>query len=104
MIADMVLVVLVFHFCYHYTSPYIAELNGKYTEALGVMLPVYFVVLFLFGTYRSLWKYAEAKEFLICTVASFTAGTIYFVISRWAFEDKVPFFFYLLIKKRTVRD
>lgn len=97
MIADMVLVVLVFHFCYHYTSPYIAELNGMYAEALGVMLPVYFVVLFLFGTYRSLWKYAEAKEFLICTVASFTAGAIYFIISRWAFEDKVPFFFYLLL-------
>ena len=97
MIVDMFLVILVFNFCYHYTSPYISELSGTYAEALGVMLPVYFVTLFLFGTYRSLWKYAEAKEFLICSVASFTAGALYFIISRWAFEEKVPFFFYLLI-------
>ncbi len=97
MIADMILVVLVFSFCYFVTVKHVAGLTGIYAEALGVLLPVYFVVLFIFGTYRSLWEYAEAKEFLICTIASFTAGALYYFISRYSFEDKVPFFFYLLV-------
>jgi FlaA1/EpsC-like NDP-sugar epimerase len=97
MIVDMIIVILVFNFCYHYTVDYIDAPADTYYVALGVMLPIYFVVLFLFGTYRSLWRYAEAKEFLICTIASFTAGGVYFAISRWAFEEKIPFFFYLLL-------
>ena len=96
MITDMILVLLVFNFCYHYTVDYIDGLSGAYTEMLGVMLPVYFTVLFLFGTYRSLWRYAEAKEFLVCSIASFTAGAAFFAISRWSFEDKIPFYFYVL--------
>ena len=100
MAADMGLLVAVFNFCYYFTavrSNYIHAPDELYFESLGVMIPVYFTVLFLFGTYKSLWRYAEAKEFLLCTVASFTAGGLYFAISRWALEDKIPFFFYLLI-------
>ena len=97
MIVDMFLVIVAFHLCYHYSERYIDVPPSTYLEALGVMIPIYFVVLFVFGTYRSLWKYAEAKEFFICTVASLTAGAVYFFISRWAFEDKIPFFFYLLV-------
>ncbi|MBQ9880491.1 MAG: polysaccharide biosynthesis protein, partial [Clostridia bacterium] len=97
MIVDMILVVVGFNICFHYTADFIPALTDAYFESLGIMLPVYFVVLFLFGTYRSLWRYAEAKEFLICTIASFTAGAIYFAVSRLAFKDDIPFFFYLLV-------
>ncbi len=96
MFADMTLVYLMFNLCYHYCRLYI-NTEGLYMEALGVLIPIYFVVLFLFGTYRSLWQYAEAWEFLLCMIASVSAGAVYFIISRWVFEDKIPFYFYMLI-------
>lgn len=101
MIADMVIVFLVFNFCFHYCRLYINAPDYLYAEALGILVPVYFAVLFLFGTYRSLWRYAQAWEFLLCTIASCSAGAIYFVISRWLFNDKIPFYFYLLIAVST---
>ncbi len=101
MIADMVIVFLVFNLCFRYCRLYINAPDYLYMEALGVLVPVYFVVLLLFGTYRSLWRYAEAWEFLLCTIASCVAGTIYFVISRWSFNDKIPFYFYLLVAVST---
>ncbi len=97
MATDMAIVYVVFRFCYHYTVTYIDPPSGLYLKTLLVMLPANFVTLFAFGTYRSLWRYAEAKEYLLCTAASFTAGAVYFVISRWAIEDKIPFFFYVLL-------
>lgn len=96
MFADMVLVYLMFNLCYRYCRLYI-NAEGLYMEALGALIPIYFIVLFAFGTYRSLWRYAEAWEFLLCMVASVTAGATYFIISRWVFEDKIPFYFYMLI-------
>lgn len=100
MFADMVIVYLMFNLCYHYCRLYI-NAEGLYMEAMGVILPIYFAVLFIFGTYRSLWRYAEAWEFLLCMIASVTAGAIYFVISRWVFEDKIPFYFYMLVATTT---
>ena len=101
MLADMVLVFLVFNLCFRYCRVYINAPDYLYMEALGVIIPVYFVVLFAFGTYRSLWRYAEAWEFLLCSMASCTAGAIYFFISRWSFQDKIPFYFYLLLAVST---
>jgi len=100
MFADMFLVYLVFNLCYHYCRLYI-NAEGLYMEALGALIPIYFVVLFIFGTYRSLWQYAEAWEFLLCMIASVTAGAVYFVISRWVFDDKIPFYFYMLVATTT---
>lgn len=97
MFCDMILVYLTFNVCYRLCHDFLNVADDVYMESLGAIIPIYFIVLLAFGTYRSIWKYAAAWEYVLCTVASFTAGAIYFVVSRWMFKDVIPFYFYLLV-------
>lgn len=97
MIADMFLVYLTFNICYYWCRDYLVVGHDDYFGILGTLLPIYFIVLLLFGTYRSIWKYAAVREYVVCNIACVTAGACYFFISRYLLSDRIPFYFYLLV-------
>lgn len=96
MAADMVLVFFAFNICYYYCRLYLFYTSHVYTHLLGLLIPSFFLTLLLLGAYHSLWKYAEAKEFFICNIASAAAGAIYFILSRLILDFSIPFYFYLV--------
>lgn len=55
-----------------------------------VLLLFYTVFSIVFRVYRSLWRYAEIREYAICTAASLLAGFSYSVF-HWFFLQMFPF-------------
>lgn len=62
---------------------------------------IFFITFFLFGMYDSLWRYAEAYEFIQCILATLTA-TASFVAVTWywfgppRFANRIPLTVYFL--------
>jgi FlaA1/EpsC-like NDP-sugar epimerase len=54
-------------------------------------LAVFFFSFFCFGMYGSLWRYAEAHEFIKCVFATITAGAIFMPVTWvWLQPPRVP--------------
>ena len=74
-------------FTLYYNMPF----NGKdLLVSVTVLLLVYTLFFICFRVYRSLWRYAEIREFAICTMASFSAGFGYSVL-HWFLLHRFPF-------------
>lgn len=101
MLLDAVTVTVLYTLCFYISRVYDLfdfrnplEVWGRY---LIIILSVYLFVLFSGGVYRSLWSYAQSREYFICTIASMIAGMTFFLISRLIFQAEIlPFYFYLL--------
>ncbi|MCQ2353870.1 MAG: polysaccharide biosynthesis protein [Clostridia bacterium] len=81
-LADLMLVLASYTACFfvcRFDYYYDAKL---YFSLLAIILPVYLVVFTAFGLYRSLWRYAQYREFLSCTVAAVLSGVAVFGIAR----------------------
>lgn len=101
MIVDALTVTALYSFCYYISRAYLFQKFDSPVRAyfmhLVVILPVYLIVLFAMGVYRSLWSYAQSREYFICTLASVFSGAIFFVISRLIYRRyTMPVYFYLL--------
>lgn len=101
MLADALTVTALYSFCYYISRAYSFQDFDSPIRAyflhLAVILPVYISVLFAMGVYRSLWSYAQSREYFICTIASMLSGMIFFVIARLIYRNyTMPVYFYLL--------
>lgn len=54
-------------------------LPKQHIYTLFYMLAIYILVMNAFGIYKSIWRYAQMRESFICMIASFTAGTVFFI-------------------------
>ena len=101
MLLDAVTVTVLYTLCFYISRVYDLfdfrnplEVWGRY---LIIILSVDLFVLFSGGVYRSLWSYAQSREYFICTIASMIAGMTFFLISRLIFQAEIlPFYFYVL--------
>ena len=89
-IIDLTLVALIYGLTIlplHYNKP----LNGG-SLLLSIVILLLFYAFFsiIFNVYRSLWRYAEMREYAICTVSSLAAGFSYSVF-HWFFLKWFPF-------------
>lgn len=64
--------------------------GGDLFVSVTVLLLFYTLFSILFRVYRSLWRYAEIREYAICTVSSLSAGFSYSVF-HWFFLQRFPF-------------
>lgn len=96
---DAVIVTVLYSFCYYISRAYTVFDSPihAYLLHLAVILPVYLVVLLAMGVYRSLWSFAQSREYFICTIASMIAGAVFFLITRIIYHNyPLPLYFYLL--------
>jgi FlaA1/EpsC-like NDP-sugar epimerase len=71
--------------------------SARYIYSLFLILAVYIIVMSAFGIYKSIWRYAQMGEFFICMIASFVAGTIFYVTERFLITLlTLPLYFYAL--------
>jgi len=64
----------------------------------GILLVIiYSIMLSSFRGYSSLWRYAQPTEFLVCLVASFSGGFIFFLANNQMINNNIPLYFYALI-------
>ena len=101
MLIDAATVTVLYTFCYYISRGYqLMEFDAPtrvYFIFLAVILPVYTVVLIATGVYRSLWSYAQSREYFICTMASVVAGGVFFLVTRVFIKQYIlPVYFYLL--------
>ncbi len=101
MLIDALTVTALYTFCFYISRAYSFNKFDSplraYMLYLAIILPIYLLTLFALGVYRSLWSYAQSREYFICTVASMLAGCIYFLITRLTLQLYVmPGYFYLL--------
>ncbi|MHB1153394.1 MAG: polysaccharide biosynthesis protein [Eubacteriales bacterium] len=66
---------------------------------LFYILIIYIMVMNAFGIYKSIWRYAQMRESFICMIASFTAGTVFFITQYFliAFLTLPPYFYVMFI-------
>ena len=65
--------------------------------AILLALVVHGLVLYFFGVDKSVWRYAQAPEFLLCAFAAGIASLVYFGFDRLLhFADSYPYSFYLV--------
>ncbi|HPE94631.1 MAG TPA: nucleoside-diphosphate sugar epimerase/dehydratase [Bacillota bacterium] len=96
MVIDAVAVFTAYLLCLYFSRAFIVGgLMNIYWKTILIALPVYLAVMFLFGVYGSLWRYAQSKEFFICISASITSGALFFTICRLV-GLVLPLFLYLL--------
>lgn len=96
---DAVIVTVLYSFCYYISRAYTVFDSPihAYLLHLAVILPVYLVVLLAMGVYRSLWSFAQSREYFICTIASMIAAAVFFLITRIIYHNyPLPLYFYLL--------
>ena len=101
MLIDAATVTVLYTFCYYISRGYqLMEFDSPtrvYFIFLAFILPVYTAVLIATGVYRSLWSYAQSREYLICTMASVVAGGVFFLVTRVFITQYIlPVYFYLL--------
>ena len=101
MLIDAATVTVLYTFCYYISRGYqLMEFDSPtrvYFIFLAFILPVYTAVLIATGVYRSLWSYAQSREYLICTMASVVAGGVFFLVTRVFIKQYIlPVYFYLL--------
>lgn len=101
-ILDMAIVAAIYSCCFFvsrvYLSPDVPSPLTAYLLNLALLIPIYLIVLIAFGVYRSLWSFAQSREYFLCTIASLSAGMLFFAISRALLRSQpLPFYFYLLI-------
>lgn len=89
-IVDLFLVASVY--CLTIFSLYYNKLldGGDLLLSVIILLLFYTFSSVLFRVYRSLWRYAEIREYAICTASSLLAGFSYSVF-HWMFLQRFPF-------------
>ena len=92
---DMCVAVLCFLITYYITRSQLT--TRAFLECLGLLFVVYGVSLLSFGTYRSLWRHAQTKEYFLIHIASILAGAVYFFICRAIVKEILPLYFYCLL-------
>ncbi|MEA4831261.1 MAG: nucleoside-diphosphate sugar epimerase/dehydratase [Oscillospiraceae bacterium] len=97
MLSDTAIVVFLFSFIYAICHIDEALPIQIFFKSLLLAAVVYLLVMILFGIYKSLWRYAQPKEYFMCNIASFAAGFVFFGISRLILPEIIPFYFYLLV-------
>ena len=73
------------------TSSTTSVTNIRFTmpdiRAVLLMLIIYVFVLFGFDVYKSLWQYAEAREFIACVLASFAGAFVFYLAETALLPD-----------------
>lgn len=70
------------------------------TAGLAGIIIAFCVVYALFGMYNSLWRYAEAYEFMLCMIAT-AAASVLFILGTWfwltqpMFNQRIPISIYV---------
>ncbi len=102
MLLDAATVAVLYSICFYISRAY--SFLGQYDPVkvwlafFAVILPIYIVVLFAYGVYRSLWRYAQSREYFTCTMASILAGLLFFIVTRGFLPQyTLPFYFYVLV-------
>ena len=92
---DMLIVIASYAFTYYITRQQLS--GGMYAACLAFLILIYSAFLLGFGIYRSLWRYAQTKEFFMIHIVSMAAGAVYFFVCRCFIKSEtLPLYFYLL--------
>ena len=92
----MDMAVTVFSFCLTYRITRQRLTAPMFLSCLGLLVVIYGFFLLSFRVYRSLWRYAQTKEFFAVNVASCLSGAVFFLVCRLLVKETLPFYFYVL--------
>ena len=65
--------------------------------SLLIALPIYAIACVCFGMYKSIWRYAKAREFLLCIGASLTGGILFAVTDKIRFNEHAPKVYFYVV-------
>jgi len=84
MLADFIVISMSYLFAWFILMRRISLTEHIETMMLSYLcfIAIFFVSFLIFGMYESLWRYAEAYEFIKCTFATI-AASIVFVLATW---------------------
>lgn len=77
----------------------IDDILPRHMYSVLFTLAFYAAVMYAFGIYKSIWRYAQMKESFVCMTASFTSGIVCFITGSFLIPvlSLPPYFYVLLI-------